>query len=175
MPGCVCWVSENVPILNDTFSYKNIPILNGTFAQFIPNFDSNIKMELLTYKYLLFPLISYQFGLSSHCFNSVLALLHPFLYNTSQKSYPYGMGQQISHPYWMKSSHSFHSLEAKKGPISFTFRHTHPGIVDTKSPPYKTGSVGVGEWILTPAKRKEGGGGSRKNNSYAEGGGGGHT
>ena len=87
MPGCVCWVSENVPILN------------GTFAQFIPNFDGNIKMELLIYRYLLLPLISYQFGLTSHCFNSVLTLLHPFLYNTSQKSYPYGMEQQISHLY----------------------------------------------------------------------------
>ena len=37
MVGCVCWVSENVTILNDTFNCKNIPILNGTFLQFIPN------------------------------------------------------------------------------------------------------------------------------------------
>ena len=35
----------------------------------------------------------------------------------------------------MTSSHSFHSLEAEKGPISFTFGHTHTGMVDTKSPP----------------------------------------
>ena len=35
----------------------------------------------------------------------------------------------------MTSSHSFHSLEAEKGPISFTFRHTHTGMVGTKSPP----------------------------------------
>ena len=35
----------------------------------------------------------------------------------------------------MKYSHSFHSLEAEKGPMSFTFGHTHPGIVGTKSPP----------------------------------------
>ena len=35
----------------------------------------------------------------------------------------------------MKSCHSFHSLEAEKGPMSFTFRHTHPGKVETKSPP----------------------------------------
>ena len=27
----------------------------------------------------------------------------------------------------MKYSHSFHSLEAEKGPMSFTFGHTHPG------------------------------------------------
>ena len=85
MPGCLCWVSENVPILNDTLSCQNIPILNGTFAEFIPNFDGNIKMEILTYRYNLFPLIPYQFGLSSHCFNSVLALLHP-LYTIHLKS-----------------------------------------------------------------------------------------
>ena len=59
MPGCVCWISENIPILNDTFSCKNIPISNGTFPEFIPNFDGNIKMELLTYRYHLFPLIAY--------------------------------------------------------------------------------------------------------------------
>ena len=35
----------------------------------------------------------------------------------------------------MTSSHSFRSLEAEKGPISFTFGHTHTGMVDTKSPP----------------------------------------
>ena len=35
----------------------------------------------------------------------------------------------------MRYSHSFHSLEAEKGPMSFTFGHTHPGIVGTKSPP----------------------------------------
>ena len=35
----------------------------------------------------------------------------------------------------MKYSHSFHSLEAKKGPISFTFGHTHTGMVDTRSLP----------------------------------------
>ena len=38
----------------------------------------------------------------------------------------------------MTSSHSFHSLEAEKGPISFTFRHTHTGMVGTKSPPWAT-------------------------------------
>ena len=128
MPGCVCWVSENAPILNDTSSCKNIPILNGFSAQFIPNFKGNIKIQVLTYTYHLLLLISYQFCLYSHCCSSALALLHPFSYNTSQKSYAHGMGQQISHPYWMKYSHSFHSLEAKKGLISFTFRHTHPGI-----------------------------------------------
>ena len=35
----------------------------------------------------------------------------------------------------MTFSHSFHSLEAEKGPISFTFGHTHTDMVDTKSPP----------------------------------------
>ena len=35
----------------------------------------------------------------------------------------------------MRSSHSFHSLEAEKGPISFAFGHTHTGMIDTKSPP----------------------------------------
>ena len=34
----------------------------------------------------------------------------------------------------MKSSRSFHSLEAPKGPVSFTFRQTQLGIVTTKSP-----------------------------------------
>ena len=32
----------------------------------------------------------------------------------------------------MKYSHSFHSLEAEKGPMSFTFGHTHPSIVGIK-------------------------------------------
>ena len=32
----------------------------------------------------------------------------------------------------MKYSHSFHSLEAKKGPMSFTFGHIHPGKLRTK-------------------------------------------
>ena len=31
----------------------------------------------------------------------------------------------------MKSSFSFHSLEAQKGPMSFTFGHTHSGILGT--------------------------------------------
>ena len=35
----------------------------------------------------------------------------------------------------MTSSHLFHSLESEKGPISFTFQHTHTGMVDTKSSP----------------------------------------
>ena len=43
MPGCVCWVSENASILNDTSSCKNIPILNGFSALFIPTFNGNIK------------------------------------------------------------------------------------------------------------------------------------
>ena len=37
-------------------------------------------------------------------------------------------------PISVKYSHSFHSLEAGKGPMSFPFGHTHPGIVGTKSP-----------------------------------------
>ena len=39
MPGRVCWVSENLPILNDTFSRKKIPILKGSSTQFKPIFD----------------------------------------------------------------------------------------------------------------------------------------
>ena len=35
----------------------------------------------------------------------------------------------------MTSSHSFHSLEAEKEPISLTFGHTHTGMIETKSPP----------------------------------------
>ena len=94
MPGCVCSVSENAPILNDSISCKNIPILNRFSAQFIPNFDGNIKIQVLTYTYDLLLLISYPFCLYSHCCSSALA----FSYNmyTSQKSYAYGMGQQIS-------------------------------------------------------------------------------
>ena len=53
MPGCVCWGSENAPILNDTSSCKNIPILNGFSAQFIHNVDGNIKIQVLTYTYHL--------------------------------------------------------------------------------------------------------------------------
>ena len=40
----------------------------------------------------------------------------------------------------MKYSHSFHSLEAEKGPLSFTFGHTHPGIVGNKLPPTLPGA-----------------------------------
>ena len=53
MPGYVCWVSENVPILKDTSSCKNIPILNGFSAQFKPNLDGNIKIQVFTYTYHL--------------------------------------------------------------------------------------------------------------------------
>ena len=35
----------------------------------------------------------------------------------------------------MEYSHPFHSLELEKGPMSFNFGHTHPGIVVTKFPP----------------------------------------
>ena len=35
MPGCVCWGSENVPILKDALGRKNIPILKGSSAYFI--------------------------------------------------------------------------------------------------------------------------------------------
>ena len=35
-PGCVCWGSENVPILKDASGRKNIPILKGSPAYFIP-------------------------------------------------------------------------------------------------------------------------------------------
>ena len=35
----------------------------------------------------------------------------------------------------MTSSHSFHSLEAEKEPISFNFGHIHTGMIGTKSPP----------------------------------------
>ena len=67
--------------------------------------------------------------------SSVLTLLTLTSYDISEKSYPYRLEQQISHPFWMTSSHSFHSLEAKKGPISFTFGHTQTSMVNTKSPP----------------------------------------
>ena len=43
--------------------------------------------------------------------------------------------QQNLHLFWVIYSHSFHSLEAEKGPMSFTFGHTHPVIVGIKSPP----------------------------------------
>ena len=49
--------------------------------------------------------------------------------------HPYWVRWQILHPFWVKSCHSFHSLKAEKGPMSFTFRHTHPGKVESKSPP----------------------------------------
>ena len=32
MPRCVCWGSENVPVLKDALSKKNIPILKGFFT-----------------------------------------------------------------------------------------------------------------------------------------------
>ena len=35
MPGCVCWGSENVPILKDAVGQKNIPILKGSSAHFL--------------------------------------------------------------------------------------------------------------------------------------------
>ena len=57
----------------------------------------------------------------------------------------------------MRYSHSFHSLEAEKGPMSFTFGHKHPGIVGTKSPPppsppppvrYSTLHSATSSWVL---------------------------
>ena len=35
----------------------------------------------------------------------------------------------------MTSSHSFHSLEAQKEPISFTFGHTQTDMIETESHP----------------------------------------
>ena len=35
----------------------------------------------------------------------------------------------------MTSSHSFHSLEAEKEPICFTFGHAHTGMTETTLPP----------------------------------------
>ena len=37
----------------------------------------------------------------------------------------YWVRKQISHPFLVKSSHSFHSVEARKRPVSFTFQQTH--------------------------------------------------
>ena len=42
----------------------------------------------------------------------------------------------------MSSSHSFHLIDANKGHIPFTFGHTHPGILETKSPPLEIKSSG---------------------------------
>ena len=50
----------------------------------------------------------------------------------------------------MRNSHSFHSLDAEKGPISFTFGHTIPSMLETKSPPPPgcSGSSRVGGWAF---------------------------
>ena len=36
IPGCVCWGSENVPILKDALGKKNIPILKGSLHTSYP-------------------------------------------------------------------------------------------------------------------------------------------
>ena len=47
MSGCVCWGSENEPILKDALGEKNIPILKGSSAYFIPILGCNIKLKCM--------------------------------------------------------------------------------------------------------------------------------
>ena len=50
MPGCVCWGSENVPIMKDALGQKNIPILKGSLAHLIPILWCNIKLKFIIHK-----------------------------------------------------------------------------------------------------------------------------
>ena len=52
MPGCVCWVSENVHILKDASGKINIPILKGFSAYLIglPILLCNIKLKCIILK-----------------------------------------------------------------------------------------------------------------------------
>ena len=58
-----------------------------------------------------------------------------YIYCTQHKFLPILSDAANSTPILSESTHSFHSLEAEKGPMSFTFGHTHLGVVETKSPP----------------------------------------
>ena len=88
----------------------------------------NHSQRSFTIHHLLIVLVQFKLIVAhSHCFYMQLYTI--FYIN----SYPYWVMQQILHPFWVKYSHSFHSLEDEKGPMSFTFGHTHPGIVGTKS------------------------------------------
>ena len=51
MPGYLCWGSENVPIMKDTFyKKKKVPILKGSSAHFIPILWRNIKLKCISHK-----------------------------------------------------------------------------------------------------------------------------
>ena len=50
IPGCVCWGSENVPILKAALGKKKIPILKVSSAFFIPILWSNIKVTCIISK-----------------------------------------------------------------------------------------------------------------------------
>ena len=50
MPGCVCWGSQNVPILKGALGKKkniDLPILKGSSAYFIPILWCNIKLKYI--------------------------------------------------------------------------------------------------------------------------------
>ena len=89
-----------------------------------PIFGSLLPIRLSTFKLVDF--IYLHFNCSSH---SVLFRIIDAIH--LENPYPCRLKQQLSQPLWMTSSHSFHSLEAKKRPISFTLWHKHPGIIET--------------------------------------------
>ena len=47
MTECVCWGSENVPILKDALGENNLPILKGSSTYFIPILWCNIKLKCI--------------------------------------------------------------------------------------------------------------------------------
>ena len=50
MPGCVCWGSENVPILRDSLGKKKNTHIRGFSANFIPILWCNIKLKCINPK-----------------------------------------------------------------------------------------------------------------------------
>ena len=102
--------SENVPILKNALGKKNIPILEGSSAYFVPILWCNIKLKRS------FEIHHYFCKVYVGCSSLCTILLHKCLPIFSDAA-----------NFTPILSHSSHSLEAEKGPMSFTFGQTHPG------------------------------------------------
>ena len=53
MPECVCWGSENAPIMKDSVGKKYKKTLKGFSAHFIPISWSNIMLKCIIHKRLV--------------------------------------------------------------------------------------------------------------------------
>ena len=114
MPGYVRRVSENGPILKDTFSFKAYPYWRDPLHDVHPS----LKRDLIS---------SYHYLLSIW---SIFTCFHTIYLRSFTIYRLYSGAEKKLFPIWT-SSYSFHALVSEKRPISFTSQHpptpTHLG------------------------------------------------